>query len=270
MDIVPFQHLPEFCLTAIWRYNRPEVNLMKMLVDLHTHTISSGHAYSTISENALAASRKGLQLLGMTDHGPSMLGAPSLYHFGNLAILPEELHGVRIIPGVEANIINHEGELDVPINYLTRMKLVLAGLHVQCYPGGTIEQNTQAYIKAMENPFTDMMVHPGRPEFELDLEKIAYMSAQLQLPVEINNSSLAAGKKETQENCHRFASYMAKYKGPIIIGSDAHFWDRVGVFDRSLQLIEEVGILEDQILNTSPQRVLDYLQDRRRKRFTTI
>jgi putative hydrolase len=240
---------------------------MEMLVDLHTHTISSGHAYSTITENALAASHKGLKLLGMTDHGPSMLGAPSLYHFGNLSILPEELYGVEILPGVEANIISHEGELDIPVNYLIRMKLVLVGLHESCYPGGTIEQNTKAYIKAMENPFTDMMVHPGRPEFELDLERVAYMSAQTNVPVEINNSSLAAGKKVTQENCHRFASYMAKYKGPIILGSDAHFWNRVGVFDFSLALIREVGIKEEQVLNTSPDRVLDYLAMRRKQRF---
>ncbi|MDQ7094917.1 phosphatase [Desulfosporosinus sp. PR] len=240
---------------------------MEMLVDLHTHTISSGHAYSTLSENALAASRRGLKLLGMTDHGPSMLGAPSLYHFGNLAILPAELYGVAILPGVEANIISHEGELDVPLDYLGRLKLVLAGLHENCYPGGTVEQNTQAYIRAMENPFTDMMVHPGRPEFELDLEKIAYKSAQLKVPVEINNSSLSSGKKTTQDNCHRFANYVAKYKGPVILGSDAHYWDRVGVFSRSLELIQEAGIREDQIFNTSPERVLDYLAARRKKRF---
>jgi len=46
------------------------------------------------------------------------------------------------------------------------MKLVLVGLHVICYPGGTSEQNTQSYIKAMGNPYTDMMVHPGRPDFQ--------------------------------------------------------------------------------------------------------
>ncbi|MGI6120647.1 MAG: PHP domain-containing protein, partial [Desulfosporosinus sp.] len=85
---------------------------MDIKVDLHTHTVASGHAYSTISENAQAALRKGIKLLGMTDHGPSMPGTPHLYHFGNLSILPEELYGVRILPGVEANITNHEGELD--------------------------------------------------------------------------------------------------------------------------------------------------------------
>ncbi|EGW41854.1 phosphatase [Desulfosporosinus sp. OT] len=239
---------------------------MNIQVDLHTHTISSGHAYSTISENALAASHRGIKLLGMTDHGPSMPGAPNLYHFGNLAILPEELYGVRILPGVEANIINHDGELDMPIRYLSKMKLVLVGLHIICYPGGTTEQNTQAYIKAMENPYTDMMVHPGRPDFELDLERIAHMSAKLNIPVEINNSSLAKEKKGAWGNCRRFAQYMVQYKGPVILGSDAHFWDRVGEFSHALDLVHEVGISEQQVLNTSAERVLDYLATRRKNR----
>jgi len=241
---------------------------MELLVDLHTHTISSGHAYSTITENALAASRKGLQLLGMTDHGPSMPGAPHLYYFGNLSIIPEEISGVKILPGVEANIINHEGELDIPLVYLARMKLVLVGLHVFCYPGGSCEQNTQAYIKAMENPYTDMMVHPGRPDFQLDLEQIAYKSAQLNIPVEVNNSSLSTieEKDGARVNCRCFASYMKKYKGPVILGSDAHFWDRVGEFSDALDVIYEAGISEQQILNTSPERVLDYLASRRNLR----
>lgn len=239
---------------------------MQIRVDLHTHTVASGHAYSTLSENALAASHKGIQLLGMTDHGPSMPGAPHLYHFGNLAIIPEELYGVKILPGVEANIINYEGELDIPLHYLTRMKLVLVGLHTISYPGGTSEENTQAYIKAMQNPFADMMVHPGRPEFELDLEKIAHMSAQLNIPVEINNSSLANEKWGAWANCRRFARYMAQYKGPVILGSDAHFMDRVGEFSHAIALVQEVGISEHQILNTSPERVLDYLATRHKNR----
>lgn len=239
---------------------------MEIKVDLHTHTISSGHAYSTLSENALAASRKGITLLGMTDHGPSMPGAPHLYHFGNLAILPEELYGVRILAGVEANIINHEGALDLPIQYLAKMKIVLVGLHEIAYPGGSSEQNTKAYIKAMENPYTDMMVHPGRPYFEMDLERIAQMSAQLNIPVELNNSSLAKEKKGAWDNCRCLARYMAKYKGPVILGSDAHFWDRVGNFSHALELVREVGIPELQILNTSAERVLEYLATRRKNR----
>jgi len=241
---------------------------MKMLVDLHTHTLASGHAYSTITENAQAAARKGLELLGIADHGPSLPGAPQLSYFGNMAVLPEEIYGVKILPGVEANIINHEGELDVPACYLARLKLVLVGLHPGSYPGGTVEENTQAYIKAMENPYTDAMVHPGRIDFELDLERIAYASARLNVPAEINNSTLAVirSKVKASKNCSLFARYAAKYKGPIILGSDAHYCDRVGDFSHALDLVREAGISEQQILNTSPERVLEYLSGRHQLR----
>lgn len=239
---------------------------MDILVDLHTHTVASGHAYSTITENALAASRKGLKLLGMTDHGPSMPGAPNLYHFGNLSVLLAEIHGVKILTGVEANITSHEGELDIPLRYLAKMQVVLVGLHVYCYPGGTTEQNTAAYLKAMENPFTDIMVHPGRPEFTLDLERIAKASADLNVPVEINNSSLSPQKRGAWDNCRRFAGYMAKYGGQVILGSDAHFWDRVGEFQYALELVKEVGLPERQVLNTSDEKVLAYLKARRKRR----
>jgi len=241
---------------------------MELLVDLHTHTIASGHAYSTITENAQAASRRGIKLLGMTDHGPSMPGAPHLFHFDNLSIIPDELHGVKLLPGVEANITNHQGDLDMPLKYLSYLKLILVGLHPICYPGGTCEQNTQAYIRAMENPYTDMMVHPGRPDFDMDLERIAHASALLNIPVEVNNSSLSTIKDKggARDNCRSIARYMVKYKSPVILGSDAHFWDRVGEFTDALDLVHEAGISERQILNTSPARVLNYLATRRRNR----
>ena len=39
--------------------------------DIHTHSIASGHGtHCTISDMAKAASKKGLRLLGITDHGP--------------------------------------------------------------------------------------------------------------------------------------------------------------------------------------------------------
>ena len=239
---------------------------MEIKADLHTHTVASGHAYSTLTENALEASRKGIELLGMTDHGPMMPGAPVLYHFGNLVAIPEVIYGVRILRGAEANITNHEGELDIPPYYIRRLELVLVGLHEICYPGGTVEQNTVSYIKAMENPMTDMMVHPGRAYFEMDLERIAYMSAQLNVPVEINNSSLHKENKKTRENCFRFAGYAARYKGPVFLGSDAHFWDQVGDFSNAMEIVQEAGIGVEQIINISAQRVLVYLEERRGKR----
>ena len=50
---------------------------MKYLSDLHTHTIVSGHAYTTLLENIDYCSKNGIKILGTSEHGPAMPGAPS-------------------------------------------------------------------------------------------------------------------------------------------------------------------------------------------------
>ena len=64
---------------------------MKIVADMHTHTISSGHAYSTVNELAAEASRKGLLAIAITDHGPALPGAPHIYHFGAMRFIPETM-----------------------------------------------------------------------------------------------------------------------------------------------------------------------------------
>ena len=79
--------------------------------DLHNHTVASGHAYSTIEEIAARAKDRGLQLVGIADHGPAMPGGPHLYYFGNHGQVPRQIDGMEIRFGVEANIISTDGKL---------------------------------------------------------------------------------------------------------------------------------------------------------------
>ena len=82
---------------------------MDLKIDLHTHTIASGHAYSTLLENLQEAKGKGLKMLAITDHGPQLAGGPQLFYFGNLRVLPREYLGVELLRGVEANILDSNG-----------------------------------------------------------------------------------------------------------------------------------------------------------------
>ena len=77
---------------------------MKLIADTHTHTLASTHAYSTVLENAKFASEAGLAYLGITDHAPSMTDAPHWWHFENLRVLPDELYGVKLLKGIEADL----------------------------------------------------------------------------------------------------------------------------------------------------------------------
>ena len=40
--------------------------MIRLIADLHTHTLASGHAYGTIRENAQAAAERDLRILGIT------------------------------------------------------------------------------------------------------------------------------------------------------------------------------------------------------------
>ena len=77
---------------------------MKYLVDTHTHTVASTHAYSTLQEYVVMAKQKGIKLFATTDHGPDMADAPHFWHFVNLRVIPRIVDGVGILRGIEANI----------------------------------------------------------------------------------------------------------------------------------------------------------------------
>ena len=86
---------------------------MKLYGDLHTHTIASGHAYATIEEMARSASQKGIEYLGITDHGPSLTAAPNELYFKCALLCPPEICGVNVVFGCEANIIDYDGTIDL-------------------------------------------------------------------------------------------------------------------------------------------------------------
>ena len=70
---------------------------MNYLSDLHTHTIVSGHAYTTLMENIDYCKKNGIKILGTSEHAPSMPGAPHYWYFGNLKILPRVINDVIIL-----------------------------------------------------------------------------------------------------------------------------------------------------------------------------
>ena len=91
---------------------------MKDILDVHTHTTASGHAYNTIWEMAVGAKEKGLQLLGITDHAPKMPGSSESIYFSNFKVLPRNIGEVMVLHGVELNITDFEGTVDLPEDIL--------------------------------------------------------------------------------------------------------------------------------------------------------
>jgi putative hydrolase len=233
---------------------------MKLRADLHTHTVASGHAFSTIREIAFEASKRELELIAITDHGPNMPGGAYCWYFGNLYIVPEEMYGVDILKGIEANIIDFNGNLDLSDKFMQRLDLVIAGFHQGVSPVGSIEQNTKALIKTMKNPYVDIIAHPGNPNFPIDFEKVVKAAKEMNVFLEINNNSFRTTTRiGSLENCIEIARIIKKYKGRVSVASDAHIDIEVGCFDMAEKIIEDVGIPEEDVLNTSIMAIKEFI-----------
>jgi len=226
---------------------------MNFILDLHIHTVASGHAYSTISENAAHAAAIGLTHIAITDHGPEMPGGAHLYAFLNQVCLPDYMHGVRVLKSAEVNILDHDGNLDLPDNVLHRMDFAIASLHRKPCPPASKDANTQAMIKAMENPAVSILGHPGDGFFDIDLEAVVAAAARTLTIIEINNQSLnpRSARYNGDAPQKRLLELCKEYSVPIIASSDAHFCTLVGEMTQAKALIEAANLPESQILNTS-------------------
>jgi putative hydrolase len=234
-------------------------------VDTHCHTISSGHAYSTIIEVAETAGEKGLKLIAMTDHGPAMPGGPHIFHINNQKVIPDYIKGVRVLKGVEANIMDFEGRLDLPEKTLKNLDIVIASLHDVCIAPGNIEENTNALMKAMQNPYVDIIAHPGNPYYPIDIDKLVQCAYDTGTLIEINNSSFIGSRKGSAENCRRIAAKASEKGIMLVAGSDCHICYDVGKFNKVEEIFEEIAMPEELVINTDPRKLIDYLNGRGRK-----
>jgi putative hydrolase len=237
-------------------------DLPRPVADLHVHSVASGHAYSTVLELVRAARERGISVLALTDHGPAMPGGPHLYHFGNLKAIPPRLEGVRVLRGVEANILDHRGSLDLPTAYLERLEWVLASLHPVSYAGGGPEENTRALLAVLDNPHVHVLAHLGNPAFPCDLEQVVRRAAERGVAVELNNSSLTISRPGSRRNCQLVAAAAARSGGPVSLGSDAHGAWSVGELGQALELALAAGVRVEQILNLAEGRVEEFLRAR--------
>lgn len=240
---------------------------MKILVDVHTHTLSSGHAYSTINENMQAASEKGLTALAITDHSPGMPGSTHVFHFANLKVIPNELHGVKLLKGVEANIINYEGEIDMPEGILSSLDMVIASLHPPCIEFADEETVTACIEKVMKNPYVNIIGHPGDNRYPMNWERIVKASKETGTLLEVNNASLKPGsfRPGVRENLIKILQYCKQYEVPVVLGSDAHFYTAIGEFKEAIELLEEIDFPESLVLNTNPERLITLIMQKRLK-----
>ncbi|MDE6517186.1 MAG: phosphatase [Acetatifactor sp.] len=230
---------------------------MTYLMDMHTHTIASGHAYSTLQENIAAAREKGLKFLGLSEHGPAVDGGPRPIYFQNYKIIPREHGDLRLFCGIEADITDYEGHLDLDAFTLSRMDYCIASMHTLVVTPGSARENTMASIHAMENPLVKILGHPDDSRYPMDYEELVRAAAQLQVALEVNNSSLhpLSSRQGARENIRTMLAACLRYGASVILGTDSHICSLVGDFTQADQLIKEMDFPQELIINTNPARI---------------
>ena len=235
---------------------------MKFIADTHSHSLASGHAYSTIREMAQAAADKGLKMLALTEHAPEMPGTCGLFYFMNLDVIPREMYGVEMLFGAELNIMNPEGKLDLPHRVCKELDIVIASIHPPCYGmEHTIEENTNAYVNVMKNPYVNIIGHPDDGRFPVDYEVLVKTAKQTGTLLELNNSSLrpASFREGGRENMKIMLDLCKQYDVMVTTGSDAHVDADAGKFCYVQELIDYCNFPEELIATTDLEKLKPFL-----------
>ena len=224
-------------------------------------------------ENVLAALDRGLSVVGITDHGPGHIGI-GIPELGELDLIKAEteqytrLLPVNVLAGVEANIVDVDGTLDVPVKYLRKLDIRLAGLHWQVRPGswrgagmlaGNIllrRHSTRAYRRRLRNVNTkatveavrrfdlDVLTHPGL-QADIDTAELARACAARGTAMEVS-----AGHQYTTPE---YVQVCLREGADLVLSSDAHVPSKVGDLDAAVRLVEEAGAPAQRIINVGPE-----------------
>lgn len=242
---------------------------MKIYADYHTHTIYS-HGTGTIEENVQHAIEKGLEVIGISDHGPANLFGVGVSRADTLLKIRDEVRRldekykeISVCCGVEANIIGADGTLDVPEDILNELDYCLIGLHrlvrgksfhdtwnilgrnvfARVGKGSfqrVMEINTKAVTNAVMRYKVFAVTHPGL-HLPILTEELVCVCKMRGTALEINSR-------------HRFITSdfiktAQKHGVKFIISSDAHSPQEVGEVEHCIHLAGLAGLTAKDVLN---------------------
>jgi putative hydrolase len=235
-------------------------------IDLHLHTIASGHAHSTVNEYINQAKLNGMKIIGFAEHGPLMGNSPiSEIYFNCLDRLPRTINGIKILRGIEANILNKKGKIDIADKIIeNKLDYVIAGFHKETsYKNRNFKNNTEAMINCIKSGKINIISHLHKMEdFKFDLKKISQAACEHNVLLEINLHYITERKlkPDTIENIKKMVNVARKYKKKIIVNSDAHNIWEMGDDSGLKKIMKEIGLTNDMIINNYPKELMKLLK----------
>ena len=232
--------------------------------DLHIHSTWSDGA-STIEEIVRKALKMGYKYVGISDHSKSLKVAGGLSEEDvlkrNYEIdkLNEKFSGkIRILKGMEVDILP-DGSLDYTNELLKELDFVIAAVHSRFS-----KDNTERIIKAMENPYVNVIAHPTgrvigqRDGYPLDLEKIMEKAVETNTALEVN--SYYNRLDLNAANCR-----LAVKKGvKLVINTDSHHVDHMWMIKLGIGTARRGWVEKRHVLNALPlEKFLSFVKRKR-------
>ena len=220
----------------------------------HNHsTYSDGNA--SLEEMALAAKALGLEYFGIGDHSQSLKIARGLSpemvkkQHREIDELNARLHGVRILKGIESDILD-DGSLDYDDETLQSFDYVVASVHTGFNMSS--EEMTARICKALAHPATTMLGHATgrlllrRDGYKVDLDQVLKAAAKHGKMIEINAHPVRLDLDWIHVK-------RAKAMGiPLVINPDAHSTGELALIEFGIDVARRGWLEAADVFNTRP------------------
>ena len=234
---------------------------MQILADYHTHTVYS-HGKGSIEDNVKVAIEKGIKTLGISDHGYKHIAYG--VKMDDIFIMKEEIDKlndkyseINILLGMECNILDSQGSIDMNDKVREVLDYVMAGYHFASTPTSITsmlnhcnnyliknekskEYNTKSLINAMKQNDIFIITHPG-DKGDIYIEEVANIAKETNTRLEINSSHGYLNVEQLKK--------IKDIGNKFIIGSDAHIPKNVGNFEKAINIAKESNIDLSKIEN---------------------
>ena len=180
------------------------------------------------------------------------------------AYSPKKHFGVELLYGIELNILDRSGTVDLDQESLCKLDYAIASMHAWNYRCGTRAENTEAFINVMKNPCVKILGHSDNTHYPVNYDALARAARETGTIFEINEASLApyGYRGDTRENCFEILRCCRKYDLPLLLSSDSHGPEHIGDFTCAAEFVHQAMFPEQLILNNQIPRLKVFLQTR--------
>lgn len=222
--------------------------------DFHVHTSYSSDGEGTPAAMVEAAEVRGLEAVAITDHGPEL----------SVGISPDKIEpmlgdvelarmdaAIPVLGGIEANITDQSGAMDIDERMLARFDILLVGVHKLRSPSRDSAVLAREYLTSLVNAMSkkrvDIIAHPFHLHVNLaryltreDILAFSKLAAERGIAIELNSKYHLPDED--------FLGICLREGVKISIGTDAHTPGEVGRVDWALATLRRAGASEEDLV----------------------